>query len=72
MRPEDIFKYMEGLEKGRPVFEALSKIKDPVVVKSVLAASMDAWCMANDYDVCELADEIADTIREVNNSEEED
>jgi len=66
---EELRNYVEGLTKGRPVFEALMKIDNECVVKSVLCASIDAWCVAHGVDALNLIDEMANAMYEVNEQE---
>lgn len=44
MNENEFMNYVMGMIQGQPVNDAISKIDDETVLKSVLCASIDTWC----------------------------
>lgn len=69
---EEMQRYIEGVEKGQHVYLALLSIKDPRLVKQVIAASIDTWCMKYGYDPLELIESIVDAMYAVHEKDGEE
>lgn len=72
MTPEERKRFLNGLEKARPVVHAFMAIDDVIILKTAISASLDTWCMQNGYDPVEVIDSISDAIHTVYTAEDEE
>ena len=71
MEPEEFMKYLLGMTRGKPVCDAVMEIKDLGVLQSVLCASIDVWCAANNENPVELLEEMLEAMKAVHTRDEE-
>lgn len=69
---EEFARFLMGATMGRPIMDALIKIDDPIVVKQVLCASIDTWCMKYEEDPVALMEDMLDAMRAVHAEEDEE
>ena len=72
MEPEEFMTYLLGMTQGKPVCDAVMEITNRGVLQSVLCASIDTWCIANNEDPIELVEEMLDSMRHVHARDEEE
>lgn len=69
---EEFARFLMGATMGRPVMDALIKIDDPLVVRQVLCASIDTWCINYGENPVELVEDMLDAMRAVHNEEDDE
>lgn len=72
MNENEFMNYLTGVIQGEPVNDAISKIDNEVVLKSVLCASIDTWCHIHGGDPIAIVTEMLNTMVSVHEKENED
>lgn len=74
MDENEFMNFLTGMVQGKPVNDALLKIDDETVLKSVLCASIDTWCHTHGGDPIAIVTEMLNAMVSVHekDNEEED
>lgn len=70
MSEKDFMTFVLGMALGKPVNDAISKIDDETVLKTVLCASIDTWCHAHGGDPIAIVTEMRNAMVSVHEKED--
>ena len=72
MNENEFMNYVMGMIQGQPVNDAISKIGDETVLKSVLCASIDTWCENHGGDPIAIVTEMLNAMVHVHEKDDEE
>lgn len=70
MNENEFMNYIMGMALGKPVNDAISKIDDEVILKTVLCASIDTWCNTHGGDPIAIVTEMLNAMVHVHEKDD--
>ena len=70
MDENEFMHYLMGMVQGKPVNDAISKIDNEAILKSVLCASIDTWCHTYGGDPIAIVTEMLNAMVSVHEKED--
>lgn len=70
MDENEFMNFLTGMVQGKPVNDAMLKIDDETVLKSVLCASIDTWCHTHGGDPIAIVTEMLNAMVSVHEKED--
>lgn len=70
MGENEFMNFLMGMVQGKPVNDAISKIDDEGILKSVLCASIDTWCHTHGGDPIAIVTEMLNAMVSVHEKED--